>query len=175
MIYPSLKAELAFFFPHVSRAQRLAPARTRTQVIRLGAQYVALACPRYSWPRILKVAPCTVVRSYIQFFSAWWVTTILYNYGATLCELRYDQRNSQRYHQSYNHRYHGGIWLHLLHTNRHLPPGSPTLRRMRQVATPSLPHWCWQGHVWIGSKDRPGAGVTRTTLTSPHVVSKNYW
>ena len=30
--------ELAFFFPHVSRAQRLAPARTRTQVVRLGAQ-----------------------------------------------------------------------------------------------------------------------------------------
>ena len=30
--------ELAFFFPHVSRAQRLAPARTRTRVVRLGAQ-----------------------------------------------------------------------------------------------------------------------------------------
>ena len=30
----------------------------------------------------------TVVWSYIQIFSAWWVTTILYNYGATLCELR---------------------------------------------------------------------------------------
>ena len=30
--------ELAFFFPHVSRAQRLAPARTRTQVVPLGAQ-----------------------------------------------------------------------------------------------------------------------------------------
>ena len=26
------------FFPHVSRAQRLAPARTRTRVVRLGAQ-----------------------------------------------------------------------------------------------------------------------------------------
>ena len=25
---------------------------------------VALACPRYSWPRMLKVAPCTVVRLY---------------------------------------------------------------------------------------------------------------
>ena len=34
----------------------------------------------------------TVVRSYgraSKFFSAGWVTTILYNYGATLCELRY--------------------------------------------------------------------------------------
>ena len=38
---------------------------------------------------MLKVATCTVVRSYIQIFSAWWVATILYNYGATLCELRY--------------------------------------------------------------------------------------
>ena len=28
-------------------------------------------------------------RSYVPIFSAWWVTTILYNYGATLCELRY--------------------------------------------------------------------------------------
>ena len=40
---------------------------------------------------MLKVAPCTVVRSYIQIFSAWWVTAILYNYGATLCELRYNK------------------------------------------------------------------------------------
>ena len=38
---------------------------------------------------MLKVATCTVVRSYIQIFSAWWVATILHNYGATLCELRY--------------------------------------------------------------------------------------
>ena len=29
---------LIFFFPHVSRTQRLAPARTRTRVVRLGAQ-----------------------------------------------------------------------------------------------------------------------------------------
>ena len=45
---------------------------------------------------MLKVAPCTlglsVVRSYIQIFSAWWVTTILYNYGATLCELHYNNK-----------------------------------------------------------------------------------
>ena len=27
------------------------------------------------------------VRSYNQIFLAWWVTTILYNYGATLCKL----------------------------------------------------------------------------------------
>ena len=26
----------------------------------------------------------TVVQSYNQIFSAWWVTAILYNYGATL-------------------------------------------------------------------------------------------
>ena len=42
---------------------------------------------------MLKVAPCTVVRSYNQIFSAWWVTTILYSYGATLCELRYQWCN----------------------------------------------------------------------------------
>ena len=40
------------FSPHVSRAQRLAPVRTRTQVVPLGAQCktVALECPRYSCP-----------------------------------------------------------------------------------------------------------------------------
>ena len=32
----------------------------------------------------------TVVLSYNQIFSAWWVTTISYNYGATL-ELRYNR------------------------------------------------------------------------------------
>ena len=90
---------------------------------------MALACLWYSWPRMLKVAPCTVVpsygctdvrlyghtvirsyghtviwshsctvvrsygrmgiRPYNQIFLAWWVTTILYNYGATLCKLCY--------------------------------------------------------------------------------------
>ena len=30
----------------------------------------------------------TVVQSYIQIFSAWWVTTFSYNYGATLRVLR---------------------------------------------------------------------------------------
>ena len=30
-----------------------------------------------------------VLRSYIQIFPAWWVTSILYSYGATLCEIRY--------------------------------------------------------------------------------------
>ena len=49
-------------------------------------------CQWYSWPRMLKVARYTVgrtvVRSYISIFSAQWVITILYNYGATLCELR---------------------------------------------------------------------------------------
>ena len=55
---------------------------------------VALAYPRYSWPRMLKVAPCTVIRSYGRtvvhpnFFGKW-VTTVLYNYGAMLCELCY--------------------------------------------------------------------------------------
>ena len=31
-----------------------------------------------------------VVWLYIQIFLAWWVTTILYNYGAMLCELGYN-------------------------------------------------------------------------------------
>ena len=31
-----------------------------------------------------------VVQSYIQIFSASWVTTILYNYGATLCDLHWN-------------------------------------------------------------------------------------
>ena len=58
---------------------------------------MALACLWHSWPRMLKVAPCMVirsygrmgVRSYNQIFLAWWVTTILYNYEATLCKLCY--------------------------------------------------------------------------------------
>ena len=37
-IKPSLKAELTFFFPHVSRAQHFALTRTRTRVVRLRAQ-----------------------------------------------------------------------------------------------------------------------------------------
>ena len=37
-IQPSLKVELAFFFPHISKAQHLALVRTRTRVVRLGAQ-----------------------------------------------------------------------------------------------------------------------------------------
>ena len=43
---------------------------------------------------MLKVAPCTVIRSYGRtvvhpnFFGKW-VTTVLYNYGAMLCELCY--------------------------------------------------------------------------------------
>ena len=44
--------------------------------------------PAVQLTHMSKVAPCTVARSYIQIFSAWWVT-ILYNYGATLGELRY--------------------------------------------------------------------------------------
>ena len=50
---------------------------------------VALGYPQYSWSRMLKVAAWMVIQLYIQIFLAWWVTIILYNYGATLCELRY--------------------------------------------------------------------------------------
>ena len=54
---------------------------------------MALACLWYSWPCMLKVAPCTVVQPYgrtvVQPNLAWWVTTILYNFGAILCKLCY--------------------------------------------------------------------------------------
>ena len=70
--------ELTFFFPYVSRAQRLAlpgleprssdlePSALTTGLL---DKAVALACQRYSWPHMLKVAPWqsyhrTVVQSY---------------------------------------------------------------------------------------------------------------
>ena len=90
-IQPSLKAELAFFFSRTSQGQNALPrpglepgssdSKPSALTIGLPNKAVALMCPRYSRPRVLKVAPCTVVRSYIQIFSARWVTTILYNYG----------------------------------------------------------------------------------------------
>ena len=79
---PSLKAELAFFFPHVSRAQRLAPARTRTRVVRLGAQCIdhwtteqnrGVGVPAVQLTTHVKGSTLygrTVVPSYIQIFSA---------------------------------------------------------------------------------------------------------
>ena len=39
----------------------------------------------------------TVERSYNQIFLAKWVTTILYSYGATLCELRYKDKRWWRF------------------------------------------------------------------------------
>ena len=60
-IQPSLKAELAFFFPHVTRAQRLAPARTRTWVVRLTAQLTTHVKSSALYGR--SYGP-TVVRSY---------------------------------------------------------------------------------------------------------------
>ena len=91
------------FFPlHVSRAQRLASARTRTQVVQLRAQCTdhwttgqscGVGVPAVQLTTHVKSSTLcgrTVVRLYIQIFSAWWVTTILYNYGATLGELGYE-------------------------------------------------------------------------------------
>ena len=43
------KSEARTFFPHVSRAQRLAPARTRTWVVRLGADSEPTRSPVH-WP-----------------------------------------------------------------------------------------------------------------------------
>ena len=71
-----------FFFPHVSRAQRLAPARTRTRVVRLGAQCTdhwtteqsrGVGVPAVQLTMHVKSSTLyghTVVRSYIQIFSA---------------------------------------------------------------------------------------------------------
>ena len=87
--------ELAFFSLHVSRAQRLAPARTRTQLVQLRAQCTdhwttgqscGVGLPAVQLTTHVKSSTLcghTVVWLYIQIFSAWWVTTILYNYGAT--------------------------------------------------------------------------------------------
>ena len=94
-----------FFFLHISRAQALPqpglePGSSDSEPSALTTglldKAVALAYPWNSWPRMLKGAPCTVVRSYNQIFLAWWVITILYNYGATLCKLRYKNWKSER-------------------------------------------------------------------------------
>ena len=86
------------FFLHVC-------ARTRTRVVRLGAQCTdhwtteqshGVGVPAVQLSTHVKSSTLygfTVIRSYIQIFSAWWETTILYNYVATLCELRYDWTN----------------------------------------------------------------------------------
>ena len=92
-----IKAELAVFFSHTS--QRLAPARAGTQVVRLGAQCTdpwttgqsrGVDVPAVHLTTYVKSSTLsgrTVVRSYIQICSAWWVTTILYNYGVTQAPL----------------------------------------------------------------------------------------
>ena len=76
------KVELAFFFPHVSRAERLAPARTRTRVVQLEAQRIdpwtteqsrGVGVPAVQLTTRVKSSTLygrTVVRSYIQIFSA---------------------------------------------------------------------------------------------------------
>ena len=69
-------------FPHVSRAQRLAPARSRTRVVRLGAQCTdhwttgqsrGVGVPAVQLTTHVKSSTLygrTVVRLYIQIFSA---------------------------------------------------------------------------------------------------------
>ena len=92
---PKSRACIFFFSLQTSRAQHLALARTRTQVIRLGAQCsdhwtteqsCDIGVPAVQLTTHVKRSTLygrTVVRLYIQIFSAWWVTTtILYNYGA---------------------------------------------------------------------------------------------
>ena len=100
-IKPSLKVELPFFFSRTSQGHN-ALARTRTQVIWLGAlctdhwtteQSRGDGMPMVQLITHVKSSTlygCMVVQSYIQIFSAWWVTTILYYYGAVLSELHYN-------------------------------------------------------------------------------------
>ena len=67
------KVELAFF-SRTSQGQNALPrpglepgssdSKPSALTTGLPNKAVALMCPRYSWPRVLKVAPCTVVRSY---------------------------------------------------------------------------------------------------------------
>ena len=68
------KAELAFFFSHPSQGHNalpwpgLEPGSSNSQPSALTTglldKAVALVCPWYSWPCMLKVTPCTVVQSY---------------------------------------------------------------------------------------------------------------
>ena len=96
--------ELAFFFSHTSPGHNafhwpgLEPGSSNSKPSALTTgllnKAMVLACPWYSWPHMLKVAPCAVIRLYVHpNFLAWWVTTTLYNYGATLCELHYNESN----------------------------------------------------------------------------------
>ena len=84
-----------FFPPHVSRAQRLAPVRTTTRVVGLGAQCAdhwtteqsrGVGVPAVQLTTHIKSAPCTVVHP--NFFGLMGYNYFLY-YEATLCELRY--------------------------------------------------------------------------------------
>ena len=73
-IQPSLKAELAFFFSHMSQGHNtlpqpglepglsnLEPSALTTGLLK---KAVVLVCPQFSGPCMLKVASCTVVQSY---------------------------------------------------------------------------------------------------------------
>ena len=72
----SLKAELAFCFSRTSQGHNALPrpglepvsSNSEPSALTTGLldKAVALACPRYSWPRMLKVAPCTDARTVIS-------------------------------------------------------------------------------------------------------------
>ena len=79
----AIKSELTFFFPRMSQGHNtltrpgLEPGLSNSEpsALTTGLLYkaVALTCPRYSWPCMLKVTPCTVVQSYsctvLQLYS----------------------------------------------------------------------------------------------------------
>ena len=74
----------------------LSNAEPSALTARLLDKAVALACLCQLTTHVKSstLYSCTVVQSYIQIFLAWWVTTILYNYGATLCKLRHHLLNN---------------------------------------------------------------------------------
>ena len=79
--------ELAFSSPHVSRAQRHASARTRTRVVRLGAQCTdhwtteqsrGIDVPAVQLTTHVKVVPCTA-----QFYCLWKIYSYLITTNCT--------------------------------------------------------------------------------------------
>ena len=83
------KNDLSDLFFHMSQGQNALPwpvlepesSDSEPSALTTGLldKAVALACPRYSWPRMLKVAPCMGVQSY--------GCTVVQSYGHTVVQL----------------------------------------------------------------------------------------
>ena len=90
--------ELAFFFSHISRAQRLAPPRTRTRVIQLGAQCTdhwttgqsrGVGVPVVQLTTYVKSTSCTVghtvIRSCGHKSKFFWLDRLLLPFFIIMC------------------------------------------------------------------------------------------